>query len=370
MASRKLRELMLVIIFALLGIGVVSVYSSSAMASEATYGDSLRFLTNHLLAIACGMVLAIGCLMMPYLSLRRSARWCLLLSAILLICVFLFGQEVGGARRWFRIGRFSFEPSEFAQLSLVLYLADLLARRAMFLHDFWKGVFPPLLVTAIMAGAVLIQPDLGTAIAMGAVALLLLVVAKARWQHLTGVVIVAAALLVFLIASKEYRLRRILTFVDPWSDPQGSGYQILQSYFSLSSGGLLGLGIGGSLQKLFYLPSAHTDFIFAIIGEELGLVGTTAVIALFALLLTCGFRIAMATKDLFGKYLVCGLVGMLGLEAMVNIAVVTGLLPTKGLPLPLISYGGSAMIMNLLSCALIFQASLHGGHRAESALRC
>ncbi len=360
MTPRTLRQLLLVIIATLLGIGIVAVYSASAMASEATYGGSLRFVLRHLVAIVCGLGLALACLLIPYQSLRRSARWLLLASILLLILVFLFGEEVGGARRWFHLGRWSLQPSEFAQLSLVLYLADVLARRSALLHDFWRGLLPPLLITGLVAGMVLIQPDLGTAVAMGAVAFVLLIVAKARWPHLLGVAAVATVALIVLISAKEYRLRRILAFVDPWKDPQGSGYQILQSYFSLASGGLFGVGVGNSLQKLFYLPSAHTDFIFAIIGEELGLVGTTAIIGLFALFVTCGFRIAMAIQDLFSKYLVCGLVGLLGFEAMVNIAVVTGLIPTKGLPLPLISYGGSSMVMNLVACALIVHASRAG----------
>ena len=369
MTPKRLRQLLLVVILALLGIGTVAVYSASAMASAATYGGSLRFVLHHLLAIACGLALAVGCLMIPYADLRRSARWLFLVSLMLLVLVFIFGQEVGGAKRWFRLGRWSLEPSEFAQLSLILYLADLLARRTERLQDFWRGLLPPLVATGMMAGLVLIQPDLGTTIVMGAVTWLLLCVAKARWQHLVGVVVLAGAVLVFLIAGEEYRRRRILAFLDPWADPRGIGYQILQSFFALASGGLAGLGVGASLQRLFFLPSAHTDFIFAIIGEELGLIGTTAVIGLFALFLACGFRIALAAHDLFSKYLVCGLVGMIGLEAMINIAVVTGLLPTKGLPLPFISYGGSSMVMNLVACALIFQASRHGERfRLTSAL--
>ena len=360
MTPRRLRQLMLVIIATLLGLGIVAVYSASAMASEATYGGSLRFVSHHVVSIAFGLVLALGCLRIPYDRLRHSARWFLLLSLILLALVFVFGQQVGGARRWFHVGRWSVQPSEVAQLSLILYLADAMARRAETLQLFWRGLLPPLLVTGVTAGLVLLQPDLGTAIAMGAVALLLLSVARARWQHLAIIVVLACAALVFLIASAEYRRARILAFLDPWQDPRGIGYQILQSYFSLASGGLVGVGVGGSLQRLFFLPSAHTDFIFAIIGEELGLVGTTAVIGLFALFLTCGFRIAIAAQDLFSKYLVCGLTGMIGLEAMVNIAVVTGLMPTKGLPLPLVSYGGSSIVMNLVACALIFQASRHG----------
>ena len=362
MSPRQLRQLMAVIIAALLGIGVVAVYSASAIVSDATYGGSFRFVTHHLISIACGLGLGLGCLRMPYDSLRRWAKWMLLLSMVLLVLVFVFGQEIGGAKRWFRLGRWSLQPSELAQLSLVVYLADLLARRSGHLQDVWRGLLPPLVATGLTAGLVLIQPDLGTTIAMGSVALLLLWVANARWRHLAAVVAVAAVALVLLIAGAEYRRRRILAFLDPWGDPRGSGYQILQSYFAMASGGVAGLGIGGSLQRLFFLPSAHTDFIFAIIGEELGLVGTTAVLALLALFLTCGFRIATAAQDLFSRYLVCGLVGMIALEAMVNIAVVTGMLPTKGLPLPLISYGGSSMVMNLVACALIFRASKHAEH--------
>ncbi|MBI4342371.1 MAG: putative lipid II flippase FtsW [Candidatus Omnitrophica bacterium] len=367
MSPKQLRQLLLVIIIALLGLGTVAVYSASAMASEATYGGSTRFVTTHLAGILCGAALGLGCLMIPYATVRRSAGWLLLASVVLLVLVDVFGQEIGGARRWFRLGRLSLQPSEFAQLSLILYLADFLARRTERIQDFWRGLLPPLLATGITAGLVLIQPDLGTTIVMGAVAVLLLCVAKARWQHVAALAAVSLVVLVFLIAGEEYRRRRILAFLDPWADPRGSGYQILQSYFAMASGGLTGLGVGGSLQKLFFLPSAHTDFIFAIIGEELGLVGTTAVIFLIGLFLACGFRIAIAAQDLFSKYLVCGLVGMIGLEATVNIAVVTGMLPTKGLPLPLISYGGSSMIINLLACALIVQASRHGG-RVERAL--
>lgn len=360
MTPKQLRQLMLVIILTLLGLGTVAVYSSSSMASEATYGGSLRFVFHHVLGILCGAILAIGCLAIPYDRLRRSGRWLLVLSVALLVLVFIFGQEVGGARRWFRIGRWSLQPSELAQLSLILYLADLLARKTAAIAASWRGLVPPLLATGVTAGLVLIQPDLGTAIAMGSVALLLLCIAKAKWQHLSAILAVGLVALVFLIAGAEYRRRRILAFMDPWQDPRGNGYQILQSFFAMASGGVFGRGIGGSLQKLFFLPSAHTDFIFAILGEELGLIGTTAVIGLFALFVTCGLRIAVATQDLFSKYLVCGLVGMIGLEAILNIAVVTGMMPTKGLPLPLISYGGSSMVMNLVACALIFQASRHG----------
>ncbi|MBI4341427.1 MAG: putative lipid II flippase FtsW [Candidatus Omnitrophica bacterium] len=369
MRPKHLRQLLLLIIVALLGVGTVAVYSASAMVSEVNYGGSLRFLERHLLSIACGAALGLLCLSLPYAWLRRIGRWGFLVSIALLILVAIVGHEAGGARRWFQIGRWSLQPSELAQLTLVIYLADLLARRGPQLREFWSGLMPPLLATGLMAVLVLIQPDLGTAIAMGAVALLLLGIGKAKSRHLVLMAALAAVVLAVLVAGAEYRRRRIFAFLDPWQDPQGGGYQIIQSYLALAGGGLLGRGIGSSLQKLFYLPSAHTDFIFAILGEELGLLGTTAVLVLFGLFLGCGFRIAIAAHDPFSKYLVCGLVGLIGLEAMVNIAVVTGLLPTKGLPLPFISFGGSSMVMNLVACALIFQASRYGERPiTESAL--
>lgn len=369
MTPKGLRQLLLVIVVTLLGIGVVAVYSASSMISEVNYGGSFHFMFHHVLSILCGAGLGLLCLAVPYPRIRHCARWLFALSLFLLFMVWIFGQEAGGAKRWFRIGRLSIQPSEFAQLSLVIYLADLLERKAAIMQEFRRGLIPPLMATGLMAGLVLIQPDLGTCIAMGAVALLLLAVARANGKQLLGISAGSIIMLGILIAGAAYRRRRIFAFLNPWQDPQGIGYQIIQSFLALSSGGIFGQGIGNSVQKLFYLPSAHTDFVFAILGEELGLLGTSAVILLFGLFLACGFRIAIAAKDLFSKYLVCGLVGMMGLEAMMNIAVVTGLMPTKGLPLPFISYGGSSMVMNLIACALIFQASRHGENAAvESAL--
>ncbi len=357
MRAQHLRQVLLVVIAALVGLGLVAVYSASAMAGRQTYGQDFYFLTRHVVATLLGLGLGMGCLLVPYPTVRAWAKWIVFGSLCLLVIVFLLGHEAGGARRWFRLGRWSFQPSEIAQLALVLYLADVMARKRAWIRDFWQGVLPPLLVTGVGAGLVLLQPDLGTAVVMGGTVLVMLLVARARWQHVALVAAVAAAVFVLLVAGAEYRRQRLLVFLNPWQDPGGAGYQILQSYFALARGGLIGHGLGGSLQKLFYLPGVHTDFIFAIIGEELGLLGTTAIMALFALLVLCGFRLAMLAEDAFSKYLICGLVALIGMEALVNMAVVTGLLPTKGLPLPFISYGGTATVMNLVACALILKAS-------------
>lgn len=351
---------MLVVILTLLGLGTVAVYSASAIVAQNTYGQGLYFLQHHVIAVSVGLAAACACLMVPFPIIRASAKWMLLTSFVLLVLVIFIGHEAGGARRWLSLGRWSLQPSELAQLALVVYLSDLLARKGSQILDFRKGVLPVIMVTGVMAALVLVQPDLGTAVVMGSVALLLLMVARARWVHLGRILAAAGIGLVLLIVAAPYRLQRLVAFMDPWADPRGSGYQIIQSYYAFANGGVIGTGLGGSMQKLFYLPSAHTDFIFAIIGEELGLLGTTAIILLFALLLACGLRLAILTGDLFCKFLVCGIVGLLGLEALVNMAVVTGMLPTKGLPLPLVSYGGTSMIMNLVACALIFQASRYG----------
>jgi cell division protein FtsW len=369
MTQQQLRKAFFLIIASLLAIGVIAVYSSSAVVAEAAYGDGARFLKHHLLGIACGFSLAVGCLLLPYPSIRHSAKGLILISIFLLLCVMVFGQEVGGAKRWFRIGRWSMQPSEFAQLTLVVYLSDLLARRKAVIHQFWRGVFPPMVVTGLIGGMVLVQPDLGTALVMGLMMFLLLWVAGAKWQHLGLLLVLGVVALGVLIFSAEYRRRRILAFLDPWADPRGNGYQIIQSFCALALGGFVGSGVGGSLQKLFYLPSAHTDFILAVIGEELGFLGVCLVVFLFGLLLVCGFRMAMLQQDAFSRYLICGCVGMLGFEAVINMAVVTGLMPTKGLPLPLISYGGSSMIMSLVACALILQASLWGDLHARYIAR-
>ena len=357
MTDHRLRRFLAVIIATLLSLGCVAVYSATAIPGAAYYGQSLRFVAHHLLAIGLGLGVGFGCLAIPPERLRQSAKLLVALSVILLVVVGVCGAEIGGARRWFRLGRLSLQPSEFAQLALVVYLADFLARKRAVIQQVREGVLPPVLVTGGLAGLVLLQPDLGTAIVMASVLLLLLVVAKARWQHLQIVLVIGLIALVVLVAGVDYRRRRILAFLHPEQDPLGAGFQILQSYMALADGGIIGQGIGASMQKLFYLPGAHTDFIFAIMGEELGLIGTTAIIGLFGLLVACGLRMAHGMEDLFQKYLICGCVGLIGSEALVNMAVVTGLLPTKGLPLPLVSYGGTSMVGNLVACALIFHAS-------------
>ncbi len=357
MTARAERRFLVVVVATLLSLGCIAVYSATAIQGMAVYGQSLRFLLHHVIAIIIGIGFGTACLAIPADALRRSAKWLLLISVVLLALVLWLAPEISGARRWFRMGPLSIQPSEFAQLSLIVYVSDFLARKRAVIGNLREGFLPPIMVLGVMALLVLAQPDLGTTIVMASVVMLLLMVAKARGRHISLTALLGVVALIVLIAGESYRRRRILAFLNPWQDPQGAGFQILQSYLALASGGIVGEGLGESMQKLFFLPGAHTDFIFAIIGEELGLLGTTAMLALFGLFVLCGIRMAQAADDLFKKYLITGCVALIAFEAIVHMAVDIGLLPTKGLPLPLVSYGGTAMVGNLLACALIVQAS-------------
>ena len=275
---------------------------------------------------------------------------------LLLICVLVppFSHAAGGAKRWLQLGPLSFQVSELAKFTLIVYLADFLSRKPLStLQNFWKGFLPPALMLGVFLGLILLQPDLGTVIAIGLVAVILFYLGRARMVFLLASFLAALPALTLLLFRVPYRRRRILAFLDPWDDPQGIGFQIIQSFIALGSGGLHGLGLGQSRQKLFYLPEAHTDFIFSIIGEELGLIGTLAICFLFFVFLVLGIRIAVKALDLFGCLLASGIVSMICLQAIINIGVVTGSLPTKGLPLPFISFGGSSLLINLVSIGVL-----------------
>jgi cell division protein FtsW len=249
------------------------------------------------------------------------------------------------------------QPTELAKLVLVVYLADFLARRQAVIGSLWRGVVPPLVVTGGVAGLVLLQPDLGSAVAIVGVVLCMIFVAGARLAHLALIGALALPVVVVAVFTASYRLRRVLTFLDPWADPRGAGFQIIQSYLALGGGGLLGRGLGESKQKLFYLPEPHTDFIFAILGEELGFVGAVATVVLFGLLLWRGIRIGLRVADPFGALLAFGVSALLVNQAVVNLGVVVGLFPTKGLPLPFVSSGGSSLLVAMAAVGLLLNVS-------------
>jgi cell division protein FtsW len=349
------------VVLALVLLGVVMVYSASAIIAADRFGDPFFFLKKQLFWALLGGGLLWAALRLDYRRLERLVVPLLIVSIALLVLVLLppFGQAINGTRRWFRIGPLSFQPVELAKFALVLYLASFLTRRAEAMRSFWQGLFPILLVAGTMALLTFVQPDLGNSLALVVLTLVLAYLAGAPVKHMAWVAGAALPLVTLAVALKPYRWRRMVAFVNPWDDPQGSGFQIIQSFLALGSGGLTGRGLGGSKQKLFYLPEPYTDFIFAIVGEELGLIGAVCVLALFAVLIWRGLRVGLRAPDPFGSYLALGLTVMLATQTLVNLGVVMGALPTKGLPLPFVSFGGSALLMTMFSAGVLLNISQH-----------
>jgi cell division protein FtsW len=350
------------VVLALLSIGVVMVYSASAIMAAERFHDPFFFLKKQLFWAVLGFGALWLAMRTDYRRFERLVTPLLLAALILLVLVLVppLGQEINGTRRWLRLGPVSFQPVELAKFALVVYLAAFLARRRELVTHFTTGLVPPLVMAALMAGLTVLQPDLGNSLALVILALGLAYLAGARLGHMGLIAAAALPVIAVLIAMKPYRWRRMVAFMDPWDDPQGSGFQIIQSFLALGSGGVAGRGLGESKQKLFYLPESHTDFIFAIIGEELGLVGGAIVILLFAVLVWRGLRVGLRAPDPFGSYLALGLTLMLATQTLVNLGVVTGMLPTKGLPLPFISFGGSALLMAMFSAGVLLNISQHG----------
>lgn len=356
---RNLRLSIATITALLICVGIIMIFSSSSVYALQELGSSTYFLNRHLLFLTIGIILTLTMMTVDYREFQNLAKPLMLITLILLVLVLIpgIGKQSYGARRWFKIGFFSLQPSEFAKIAVLFYVSDFLSRKHNKLRDFKEGFLPLILVLGVICLLILKQPDLGTSVFIITVVLLMMFIAGCRPVHVGLLVLLASPVIYFLIAKVPYRLARILAFLDPWQDRQGIGFQLSQSQIALGSGGLFGVGLGKSMQKLFYLPAAHTDFIFSIIGEELGLIGTLTVIVLFLLFVLQGARIVKRTTDSFGYYLSLGIILMIGLQAIINIGVSIGALPTKGLPLPFISYGGSALIVNLIAVGLLLNIS-------------
>lgn len=337
---------LLVAVLGLLGLGMVMVYSASAIFADAKYGAATFFLKRNLIYGAVGLVALYVGWRLDYRLYQRFSYPMLAGVLILLLGLMIpgLGKTVDGATRWFHIGGLSFQPSEPAKFALVVYLAYSLAKKRDSVRSFSVGFLPHLCVAGLMGLLVLRQPDLGTTAVLGLVTLLLLFVAGTKLSYILISLMVAAPIAYQLIVGTPWRLRRLLAFLDPWAYRQDAGYQISESLISVGSGGLMGLGLGDGKQKLFFLPAAHTDFIFAAIGEELGLVGLAVTIAVFVLIVVRGLRAAYGARDLFGTYLAFGITAIFGLQSLLHMSVVLGLVPTKGITLPLVSYGGTALV--------------------------
>ena len=340
-------------------LGVVMVYSASAVYAGARLGDGTWFFKRQLAAAGAGLLLLFATMKAGHQRMARLAVPLLALSLFLLLLIHVpgFGRAAGGAKRWLRLGPLQFQPSELAKIALVLWLSRSLARKQDRIRAFSSGMLPHLLVLGLFAALLLVEPDFGTTVVLGCVTFGLLFVAGARLSYLVAGAAVAVPLVAFLVWHSRYRLERVLAFLDPWSDPRGHGYQAVESLLGFGAGGALGVGLGGSHQKLFFLPAAHTDFILSIVGEELGFLGVAAVLALFAVLVWRGLRAAHAASDAFGCYLAIGLTLLIALEALVNAGMALSLLPTKGMALPFVSYGMSSVIGSCISAGLLLSVS-------------
>ena len=356
---RQLRINILIITTILICIGLVMIYSTSSIYAQEKFNDGMFFLKRQLLFLSIGCLLCLFILYIDYRILKRFSKPLVIFMLISLFLVLVqgIGYSVSGAQRWFRFGRFSFQPSEMANVVLIIYIAGFINRKQNQLGDFLKGYLPVILVSSLTCGLILLQPDLGTALAIFIVAALLIYMGGTPISYLISTLLALLPLLYIMILRVPYRRMRILAFLNPWNDPAGSGFQIIQSQIAIGSGGFFGQGLGASRQKLFFLPAAHTDFIFSIIGEELGFFGVSAVVLLFVLLLLCVLKVIKNCPHPFGYYLGLGLILSIILRAFINIAVVCGILPTKGLPLPFISYGGTSLVFDMISIALILNIS-------------
>lgn len=360
---REIDTTLLLLSVTLTCIGLVMVYSSSAIMAADRFHDGFYFIKRQLAYALIGVLLLVAATYFNYQNWRKLAVIGLLASILLLSLIFVpgFGVRVGGAMRWLRLGGLTLQPAELVKLALVIYLAHSLTRKKEKVRLLGKGYLPYMMVLGLLLAVLLQQPDLGSAMIIAGVALSMLIVAGARWFYVVLTVLMSLPLVYFLVMQVEYRRRRIMAFIDPWEDPFDSGFQIIQSLVAFGKGGLFGQGLGIGEQKLYYLPEAHTDFIFSVIGEELGLVGVLLVAALFLLLVMRGLRIALGCEDPFGRNLAFGLSLLLGLEAFVNLAVCLGLLPTKGLALPFVSYGGTSLLVSLIAVGILLNISQNQG---------
>ncbi|RCX22827.1 cell division protein FtsW [Fontibacillus phaseoli] len=346
-------------IFGLLAIGIVMVYSAGSVLAFHDYGDSFYFVKRQILFAVLGLVAMFFTMNVDYRILKKYAKVLLLICFGLLVIVLIPGIGVvrGGARSWLGISSFGIQPSEFMKLGMILFLSYWLSKEDYRITHFTRGLLPPLGVIGAAFGFIMLQPDLGTGTVMLGAALLIVFTAGAKIKHLAGLAAVGALGFVGLILAAPYRLQRITAFLDPWSDPLGAGYQIIQSLYAIGPGGLAGLGLGMSRQKYSYVPEPQTDFIFSILAEELGFIGGLLVLMLFLILVWRGMRVAMTVDDMFGSLLAVGIVGMVGVQVVINIGVVIGLMPVTGITLPLISYGGSSLTLMLTALGILLNLS-------------
>lgn len=345
------------LVLALLSVGIIMVFSSSAVAAAQDIGDPYYYLKRQLLWALLGLSGMVVVMNIDYARYKGYVDWFLLGSIVLLALVPLIGYKSKGAVRSLGVGSLTFQPSELAKLAVVMYLSRNFSRYLVRNQPVDKGIISALAVLGIVAGLIMTQPDLGTTVALAGTTIILMVAAGVRFIYLGLIALGGLAGVAALIYLAPYRMKRFLAFLDPWSDPLGGGFQVIQSLLALGSGGLFGLGLGASRQKFFYLPERHTDFIFAIIGEELGFLGALLVLLLFFGFLWRGYKIAITAPDSFGSLVAVGITSLIAFQALINLGVVTGSLPVTGITLPFISYGGSSLLFTLIGVGVLLNVS-------------
>jgi cell division protein FtsW len=348
-------------------VGLVMVFSASAIVAGNRFQDPGFYLKRQVAWLALGVLLMYLASRIDYTFWNKLSMPILACILVLLVMVLVpsFGLSAKGARRWLPLGPISMQPAEMVKLVAVMYLAAYLSKKSDRITSFRNGLLPALIVIGLLSGLVLLEPDLGTVVVLGLVTIGMCFLGGARLSHLMGLGLCAIPAVLALVLGSSYRRQRLMTFLAPWKDPSDAGFQITQSFLAFGSGGSFGVGLGEGKQKLYFLPEAHTDFVLALIGEELGLIGTATVVLLFAFFVWRGVQISARAREPFGRYLGMGITLLVGVQALVNAAVVTGLLPTKGLTLPFVSYGGSSLVVSLVGVGILLSIS-RDRHTGES----
>ena len=339
---------------------IVMVYSASALVALERYQQPYLFVTRQVMWTVLGLALLALAMRVDYRTYRNDTFvWALLGLVTFMLIAVLFSAPINGTRRWFGMGGLGVQPSELAKIACVFFTALILERRMHRIDELSYSMLPIGIVVGVLGGLILLEPDFGTAISLVLIVVAMVFAAGLNYRYIVGTVLVALPAIYVVLVSAPYRRRRLLAFWDPWADPLGDGFQIIQSLIAVGTGGLFGRGLMEGVQKLFYLPEPHTDFIFAVIGEELGLIGATGVLACFCLIAWRGLRISLRAQDSFGSFVALGITSMIVVQAFVNMSVVLGLMPTKGIPLPLVSAGGSSLLVSLLGTGVLLNISQH-----------
>ncbi len=352
----KQGRLIFIAVYVLTGLGLVMTYSASAVYADHVYHNPYHFLFRQALYVLLGTLVMFATASVPVSFWKRNALSLILLAVFFLVVVFIpgVGKSAGGAQRWIGLGLFNFQPAEFAKVAVILYLSDYLARKKKMIRDGGLKIFlPPMLLVGLACSLILLQPDLGSCAFIFLMVAILIFFAGLRIRYVAAAAAIIVPVFYFLVIRVPYRASRVTAYLNPWNDPQGNGFQIIQSFLAFGLGGIKGVGLGQGMQKLFYLPSSYNDFIFAVITEELGLLGALFVILLYGAIFVCGIQMAEERTQDYDRMLIVALTLSMVLQALINMLVTTGLIPTKGLPMPFVSYGGTSIIFNFMAAGLL-----------------